>query len=479
MKATGGFFTNREAQEALIGKFSARTQANARAVVNYLVTHARWRDDAGGLKLERGELVIGREKTSAAIKVSVKTFRNVLQRLREVGFLTTSPAKKRAKRNRKKGATRNRNKGPPGMRGRATEGLIITIREYDTYCIPGQKPLSAGIEKGPPGIEKRGHSSKKLDSKEVLQDQKQRHVPVSADGHGKNGKAKATPPADRDLDAVTKCYQAQIGSARLTANARTKIKARLRTYSEKELKVAIAGFAGDTWWMEHNAQRGMAWFFANDDRIEQLIGLREVPKKPEREPVKTNGTKGTAAVDQPDRCLCGNCRCTDSPAVDNSLCKRCQTGACWKERLSSPQEAHTETIVGTRVSPHPRRLAVAVEFDKALKKRREAARKQPKSATSIALAALAGRSSTGVPTASGNLTVTPAGVSALAQKRAAKPFDHFVLAYSNWKSATICFSESSRASPEVLQNAGESSRAYSEVLQNVGELAAHFRSIRP
>ena len=34
MKATGGFFTNREAQEALIGKFSARTQANARAVVN-------------------------------------------------------------------------------------------------------------------------------------------------------------------------------------------------------------------------------------------------------------------------------------------------------------------------------------------------------------------------------------------------------------------------------------------------------------
>ena len=115
MKATGGFFTNREAQEALIGKFSARTQANARAVVNYLVTHARWKDDAGGLKLKRGELVIGREKTSAAIKVSVKTFRNVLQRLREVGFLTTSPAKKRAKRNRKKGATRNARTGYGGF----------------------------------------------------------------------------------------------------------------------------------------------------------------------------------------------------------------------------------------------------------------------------------------------------------------------------------------------------------------------------
>ena len=147
MEATGGFFTNREAQEALIGKFSTRTQANARAVVNYLVTHARWRDDAGGLKLKRGELVIGREKTSAAIKVSVKTFRNVLQRLREVGFLTTSPAKKRATRNRKKGPPGIEKRGHPESRGRATEGLIVTIREYDTYCTPGQKPLSAGIGK--------------------------------------------------------------------------------------------------------------------------------------------------------------------------------------------------------------------------------------------------------------------------------------------------------------------------------------------
>ena len=88
-----------------------------------------------------------------------------------------------------------------------------------------------------------------------------------SDGHGKNGQAK-----DDNLDAVTKCYQAQIGSARLTANARTKIRARLQTYSVDELKRAITGFAGDTWWMEHNAQRGMAWFFANDDRIEQFLG---------------------------------------------------------------------------------------------------------------------------------------------------------------------------------------------------------------
>ena len=206
-------------------------------------------------------------------------------------------------------------------------------------------------------------------------------MPVSADGHGKNGKEKATPPADRDLDTVTKCYQAQIRSARLTANARTKIKARLQTYSVNELKMAIAGFAGDTWWMEHNAQRGMAWFFANDDRIEQLIGLWEVRKKPERaayRPVKTNGTNGTAAVDQPVWCFCGNCRgCTDPPAVDNALCNRCRSGACWKEQTTgSPQQPTGSPYRDDREDQgftHPRRLTVAVEFDKALKKRREAA----------------------------------------------------------------------------------------------------------
>ena len=127
--------------------------------------------------------------------------------------------------------------------------------------------------------------------------------------------------------------------------------------------------------MEHNAQRGMAWFFANDDRIEQLIGLWEVRKKPERaayRPVKTNGTKGTAAVDQPVR---WNCRgCTDPPAVDMHYATDVNPARAGRsrrpDRLSSPQEAHTETIV----SPTPDALPSPwSEFDKALKKRREAA----------------------------------------------------------------------------------------------------------
>ena len=160
-----------------------------------------------------------------------------------------------------------------------------------------------------------------------------------SDCRDKNGKAQATPPADRDdLDAVTKYYQTQIRSeARLTTNARTKIKARLQTYSVDELKRAITGFAGDTWWMEHNAQRGMAWFFDNDDRIEQLIGLKVRKKKPAVEEAEAAAsTNGTAAAEQPAKCMCPNCLCTDPPAVDNALCTRCQSGACWKEQTKEP-----------------------------------------------------------------------------------------------------------------------------------------------
>ena len=374
MKATGGFFTiNRAAQEALIGTFSPRTQANARAVVNYLVTHARWREDAGGLKLDRGELVIGREKTSAAIGMSVNRFRNTIQRLREVEFLTTTPAKKVTTRNRKKSPPGIEKSHHPESHGRATEGLIVTICEYDAYCTPGQKPQSARIEKvttrnrkkSPPGIEKSNHSR----SKYSLKEEDQRHVPVSADGHGKNGKAKAaTPPADRDLDAVTKCYQAQIRSeARLTADARTKIKARLRTYSVSDLETAIARFAGDTWWMENNGGRGMAWFFKNDDRIEQYIGLWEVRKKPERAaaagPV---APEAAAAVEQPatrkaepyetgepQTCICPFCRgCTNPTAAGNdALCTRCQSGLCWKEPTPESPQAPIQPHRETNVSP--------------------------------------------------------------------------------------------------------------------------------
>lgn len=67
-------------------------------------------------------------------------------------------------------------------------------------------------------------------------------------------------------------------NSRLTEEAKRKIKTRLRIFNEGELLQAIDNFSGDKWWMEHNAHRGIAWFFHSDDRIDQFLNLPQ-PKR--------------------------------------------------------------------------------------------------------------------------------------------------------------------------------------------------------
>lgn len=52
------------------------------------------------------------------------------------------------------------------------------------------------------------------------------------------------------------------------------IAARLLTFREAEVIAAIDHFADDGWCMEHNAQRGAAWFFKSDARVEQYLLMR-------------------------------------------------------------------------------------------------------------------------------------------------------------------------------------------------------------
>lgn len=66
--------------------------------------------------------------------------------------------------------------------------------------------------------------------------------------------------------------------SRLTDGAKAKIKKRLETYNEAELLQAIDNFNESKWWMEHNAGRGVAWFFKNDDHIDQFLNLKPSKK---------------------------------------------------------------------------------------------------------------------------------------------------------------------------------------------------------
>lgn len=75
-----------------------------------------------------------------------------------------------------------------------------------------------------------------------------------------------------DYQEVVDHYHNKINkAARFTESARLKVKARLRTFNMGELLTAIDNFAADNWQMEHNANRGMAWFFHTDDRIDGYL----------------------------------------------------------------------------------------------------------------------------------------------------------------------------------------------------------------
>jgi len=90
----------------------------------------------------------------------------------------------------------------------------------------------------------------------------------------------ATVFAGQEIEAVAARYNTHIHEgAKLLPKARSKIRTRLNTYTVADLIKAIDHFSNDPWWMEHNRERGMGWFFNSDERIEQFINLIQQPKK--------------------------------------------------------------------------------------------------------------------------------------------------------------------------------------------------------
>ena len=80
--------------------------------------------------------------------------------------------------------------------------------------------------------------------------------------------------ANADVQKTFEHFGKKIKStSRLTQSAKLKITTRLKTFSVEELKTAIDQFSKDEWWVENNSNRGVAWFFHNDDRIDQFLNL--------------------------------------------------------------------------------------------------------------------------------------------------------------------------------------------------------------
>ena len=92
-------------------------------------------------------------------------------------------------------------------------------------------------------------------------------------------------PLDKSLDkrieiqSIKDAYAYRINkNSRLTEGAKTKIKARLKTYTLEELTKAIEKFSQDEWWMEKNSHQGLEWFFRSDAQIDKFLNLKTVKK---------------------------------------------------------------------------------------------------------------------------------------------------------------------------------------------------------
>lgn len=90
----------------------------------------------------------------------------------------------------------------------------------------------------------------------------------------------APQPDKPDVAAIFEAYRKAVQPhARFLPEARAKIQQRLKTFSPEDLQDAIAHFAADAWQMSHNAHRGASWFFKSDQRIEEYLNLKRVPRK--------------------------------------------------------------------------------------------------------------------------------------------------------------------------------------------------------
>lgn len=78
------------------------------------------------------------------------------------------------------------------------------------------------------------------------------------------------------IDKIYTLYQGLINkNSRLVDKAVDKIRARLKNFTDEDLLKAIKVFSENTWWMEHNSGRGVAWFFNSDERIDQFLNLED------------------------------------------------------------------------------------------------------------------------------------------------------------------------------------------------------------
>ena len=153
----------------------------------------------------------------------------------------------------------------------------VAVKNFSKHQVENPKVLRGielGIEKAPKSlvnkvqnslsssIDSLSHSNSKFNS--------------NSNFNFNSAKAEGIPDTTKEsVETIFSWYKEKVAkNSRLTDSAKDKIKSRLKVWSEDDLVKAIVNFSKDSWWMENNSSRGIAWFFHTDDRIDGFVNMK-------------------------------------------------------------------------------------------------------------------------------------------------------------------------------------------------------------
>lgn len=185
-------------------------------------------------------------------------------------------------------------------------GQISSLTKKEGYCYASNEKLSTDIgiakrsvENIIKELEKAGYIQREIireDGKNVIRKiyilSKNLIATTPSDSGEVNAIGRGDTPSDSgfalldksldkriEIQSIKDAYAYRINkNSRLTEGAKTKIKARLKTYTLEELTKAIEKFSQDEWWMEKNSHQGLEWFFRSDAQIDKFLNLKTVKK---------------------------------------------------------------------------------------------------------------------------------------------------------------------------------------------------------
>lgn len=113
-------------------------------------------------------------------------------------------------------------------------------------------------------------------NRQLTKSQQRANKELTTNKNDKNDKNNIyTPEREKEIQILVKQYKININNGTvLTDKAKKHINARYEKFTDEQLHHAVIKFFFNTWRMENNADKGLAWFFGSDEQISKFLSLK-------------------------------------------------------------------------------------------------------------------------------------------------------------------------------------------------------------